>query len=168
LAGVLHFDTSYRSSNYNARSGKIEAIIVHSSEGVFPTDLQWLCNPHSHVSSHYLIAPSGDIYQLVADDKRAWHAGMGVVAGNTDPNNIAIGIEVSHMHGIPYTAVQLDRLTTLCQSLMLMYHIPPALVLSHRSVARPKGRKSDPTSPPLSPELAFRVWANGLVKITQA
>ena len=38
--------------------------------------LDWLTNPESKVSSHYLVDEAGRIAQLVGEPERAWHAGV--------------------------------------------------------------------------------------------
>ena len=58
--------------------------------------LAWLCNPASQVSSHYFIFEDGRIAQLVDENRRAWHAGKGTWAGETDINSRSIGIELAH------------------------------------------------------------------------
>jgi N-acetylmuramoyl-L-alanine amidase len=43
--------------------------------------MEWLINPEAQVSCHYLIDEEGLVYQLVEEDKRAWHAGAKLLAG---------------------------------------------------------------------------------------
>lgn len=150
---------SYRSRNYNTRpeGARIRGLVLHSSEGAFPSDRAWLCNPASEVSSHYLIAPEGTIYQLVDDAKRAWHAGVGTFQGISDWNSASIGIEISHQAGQPYPAVQLASLRDLCRTLIARYQIEQRLVVAHRWIA--PTRKSDPTD---FPDPTLRAWIAGL------
>ena len=64
------------SPNFYSRGGYgPEVIVVHVTDGLFPGDLNWLRNPKSQVSSHFLIAPDGTVHQLVAEANAAWHAG---------------------------------------------------------------------------------------------
>ncbi len=66
--------------------------------------LQWLCNPVSQVSSHYFVFENGHTLQLVPEERRAWHAGAGHWAGETDINSCSIGIEIAnpgHPGGLP-------------------------------------------------------------------
>src|SRR3990167_10556887 len=91
---------------YKGRFGfKPELIVVHCTDGFYPSDLAWLrgLDPRSQVSSSYYIAPDGAVHQLVDDANGAWHAG--VVSNPTakmvasrpgiNPNYYSIGIEVS-------------------------------------------------------------------------
>ena len=49
-------------------------------------------NSGGPVSAHYLIGSDGHIYQLVADQMRAWQAGPGRWGTITDINSSSIGI----------------------------------------------------------------------------
>jgi hypothetical protein len=128
---------TYRSPNYDSRPGGIEGICLHTTEGNFPHDANWLCNPQSRVSAHYVIDRGGGIYQLVDDDKRAWHA------GHTWGNNHTIGIEISHIAGQDYPSEQEQALAMLCVKLIQRYNIPHTGIVAHRWLT--PARKSDPT-----------------------
>ncbi|CAN0485535.1 unnamed protein product, partial [Discosporangium mesarthrocarpum] len=43
--------------------------------------LDRLCDPEAKVSAHYLIEEDGMTYRMVAEDRRAWHAGFSHWAG---------------------------------------------------------------------------------------
>lgn len=160
---------THHSPNHSARpSGAIvSCIVVHSCEGSPPgneeqSSIPWLCDPASKVSSHFYITRAGIIYQLVATDREAWHAGDSTLDGVPNVNAFSVGIELEHHAGSPpYPKAQLDALTWLCADhLMVQYPaITPARVVSHRAVAVPAGRKSDPTD---WDEAAFRAWADSL------
>ena len=66
--------------------------------------LDLLVDPASEVSAHYLIWEDGRIDQLVAEDRRAWHAGKAFWKGESDLNSASIGIEIvnpGHDGGLP-------------------------------------------------------------------
>jgi len=46
------------------------------------------------VSAHYMVEEDGRIFQLVEEDKRAWHAGVSEWRGETNINSASIGIEI--------------------------------------------------------------------------
>ena len=72
----LTIDQAVRSPNYSLRGGQsISMIVLHATVGSARSALAWLTNPAARVSAHYLIDKSGHIYQLVADEYCAWHAG---------------------------------------------------------------------------------------------
>lgn len=142
---LLQIIQSFKSPNFNARPAGVKpsSICLHTTEGSFPGDRSWLCSPASQVSCHYLISPNGDVYQLVADDKRAWHAGVGSYLGISDWNNASIGIEASRKQGDPWPQVQRNALRELCQMLIVKYDIKQNLIAAHRWIA--PDRRSDPT-----------------------
>ena len=70
---------SHPSPNFNDRPNEsvIDTVVIHYTDMEDSrVSLERLCDPKAEVSSHYLIDEDGTIYQLVADEKRAWHAGV--------------------------------------------------------------------------------------------
>jgi N-acetylmuramoyl-L-alanine amidase len=108
--------------------------------------LDRLCTAASQVSAHYFVFDDGRIVQLVPEILRAWHAGAGSWAGETDINSCSIGIEIAnpgHDHGYPdYSKRQIAAVTALCRGILTRYTIPPVRVLAHSDVA--PARKNDP------------------------
>ena len=152
-------DYSKRSPNYDDRppGTTIDSLVIHTTEGVYPSDLDWLCNPNSGVSCHYLLAPDGLIYSIVDDARRAWHAGQSSYAGRSYYNNFSIGIEVSHMQGQSYKPAQHPALTALVAWLISAYPINRTYLVQHSQVAIPYGRKIDMTN---VSHAQFENWAN--------
>lgn len=135
------------SPNFDERRLPIDSIIVHYTDMVTAEEaLAWLSNPFSKVSSHYLIGENGKVYQLVDEDKRAWHAGESFWQGYTDLNSCSIGIELAnpgHTHGyVPFPEAQIEALLRLCEDIRTRWDIPPARILGHSDVA--PQRKQDP------------------------
>lgn len=158
--------TTWRSPNHSSRNGAdIWACIVHSCEGKPAGDeqqssLPWLVNPTSGVSCHYYVTREGKIYQLVDDSRQAWHAGESVLNGVWYCNGYSIGIELEHRdNAAMYPTSQIDSLTWLCRNLIAAYAIPRSGMATHRQVAQPPGRKSDPTD---IDDLTFAAWADSL------
>jgi N-acetylmuramoyl-L-alanine amidase len=145
----MNIDTaSYKSKNYNDRPANtvIDSLVIHTTEGHWDSDATWMCNPTSKVSTHFVISPTGGVYQLVNPVYRAWHAGDSYYADRDNWNDFSIGIEISHLEGENYTAEQHAALDTLSRNLITGYFIPPELVVTHRWIAtNPPGRKHDPT-----------------------
>jgi N-acetylmuramoyl-L-alanine amidase len=106
----------------------------------------WLCNPQSGVSCHYLIDRDGMITQMVGEEMRAWHAGASFWAGETDTNSRSIGIEIDnpgHTLGyVDFPAVQMAAVIALARDILSRHDINPRNVLAHSDVA--PGRKIDP------------------------
>jgi N-acetylmuramoyl-L-alanine amidase len=105
-----------------------------------------LCDPATEVSAHYVIEEDGVVWRLVAEDRRAWHAGRAFWAGETDVNSRSIGIElVNPGHGPdyrPFAEPQMAALIDLCHGILGRHTIPPHRVLGHSDVA--PDRKIDP------------------------
>jgi N-acetylmuramoyl-L-alanine amidase len=143
--------TNAPSPNFDDRKGMdIDTIIIHhtaSNNGA--ADLAHLRDPKAEVSAHYMLDRDGKIYQLVGDQKRAWHAGKAELHGvPTDVNGRSIGIEIVNDGSgkTPFTEAQYKSLTQLVGYLKQEYKVPMNNVLGHKDVAVPKGRKSDPAS----------------------
>ena len=105
-----------------------------------------LCCPAAEVSAHYVVRECGRILQLVAESRRAWHAGAGCWAGLSDINSASIGIEIvhpGHAGGLPpYPDAQIDAVTRLGLDIARRWTIAPERVLAHSDVA--PDRKEDP------------------------
>ena len=101
-----------------------------------------LCDPLAEVSAHYLIDESGDIDQLVDEDRRAWHAGAGAWGPVTDVNSRSVGIELDNPGDRPFAAAQIAALESLLADIMTRRSIPPERVIGHSDMA--PTRKSDP------------------------
>jgi N-acetylmuramoyl-L-alanine amidase len=130
-----------------AEGSKIDILLLHYTG--MPSSqkaLDWLCNPQSRASSHYLVFEDGRICQMVDESERAWHAGKSCWAGETDINSRSIGIELGNPgHEFGYTdypARQIDAVITLCRAILSRNPIPPERVLAHSDVA--PTRKQDP------------------------
>lgn len=102
----------------------------------------WLCTPDAQVSAHYVIARSGQTWQLVDEADRAWHAGAGQWAGCTDVNSASIGIELCNTGFEPYPEPQMHALEALLPGILARWAIPPKGVIAHSDTAL--GRKIDP------------------------
>lgn len=102
----------------------------------------WLCDPASQVSAHYLIAEDGTLIQMVAEDRRAWHAGAGTWGGRGDVNSRSIGIELANPGNAPFAAPLMATLERLLAAIMARLAIPPQAVIGHSDMA--PGRKIDP------------------------
>jgi N-acetylmuramoyl-L-alanine amidase len=68
---------SYRASpNFSGELHRPLGIVMHFTAGRgFEQSCDWLCNPKSKASAHVVIGREGQVQQLVAFDRIAWHAG---------------------------------------------------------------------------------------------
>lgn len=106
------------------------------------------------VSSHYLVGTGNDkeIYQLVDENKRAYHSGISYWRKVENLNDSSIGIEIvntGYTQGAdgkrefyPYPEHQFRKVAALVKDLVTRYQIQPQNVLGHSDVAAT--RKQDP------------------------
>ncbi|MFP4275380.1 MAG: N-acetylmuramoyl-L-alanine amidase [Paracoccaceae bacterium] len=101
-----------------------------------------LCDPGAEVSAHYLVGLRGEVWHLVDEARRAWHAGAGAWGGVTDVNSRSIGIELANRGDHPFPVAQMAALETLLRGVLSRWEIPPERVIGHADMA--PGRKIDP------------------------
>ncbi|MHA1571879.1 MAG: N-acetylmuramoyl-L-alanine amidase, partial [Alphaproteobacteria bacterium] len=101
----------------------VDMLVLHytgMAEGT--SALDWLCRPQSEVSAHYLVEENGQVCQLVAEERRAWHAGVAAWRGQSDINGRSVGIEIvnpGHEYGYrAFPPVQIEAVVALCQGIM--------------------------------------------------
>ena len=99
-------------------------------------------NSGGPVSAHYLIGADGTRYQLVSDERRAWHAGAGSWGPFTDLNSASIGIELDNDGRSPFAEAQVQSLLVLLEDLCTRLRIPRGQVIGHQDLA--PTRKPDP------------------------
>lgn len=101
-----------------------------------------LCEPAAEVSAHWLLHEDGRAEPLVAEGRRAWHAGAGAWRGRGDVNSHSIGIEIVNPGDRPFPAAQMAGLERLLRDVMARWGIGPEGVIGHSDMA--PGRKTDP------------------------
>jgi len=135
------------SPNHNERVVPPDILVLHytgmeTGQGA----LDRLRDPEAKVSSHYLVEEDGRIFSLVAEERRAWHAGVSFWKGETDINGRSIGIEIvnpGHEWGYrPFPQAQMAAVTALIGDIRTRWMIPDARILGHSDVA--PSRKIDP------------------------
>ena len=118
------------------------------------------------VSAHFLITTRDEesIYNLVPEDKRAWHAGESEWKSSKNLNDSSIGIEIVNLglnedilddtdvgveralknqyRQAPYTEEQIKKIAILVKYLSEKYEIAPENILGHSDIA--PQRKLDP------------------------
>ncbi|MGO9392218.1 N-acetylmuramoyl-L-alanine amidase [Rhodoblastus sp.] len=146
------------SPNHGERNGSIDAIVLHyTGMTTGAAALELMCSPAAQVSCHYLVWEDGRIWQLIAEARRAWHAGKSFWAGEADMNSRSIGIEIvnpGHRDGLPscpheifggappFPDAQIEAVIALCRDIAGRRNIKPERILGHSDIA--PGRKIDP------------------------
>jgi len=137
------------SPNHDARADAVrpDIVLLHYT-GMESTEaaLERLCDPQAAVSSHYVVFEDGTVWQLVAEARRAHHAGASWWENSRDINSRSIGIEIGnpgHAFGYPdFPARQIDAVVALCRDIIARHAMRADRVLAHSDVA--PSRKQDP------------------------
>ncbi|MEO1097264.1 MAG: N-acetylmuramoyl-L-alanine amidase [Bacteroidota bacterium] len=75
----------------------IDTIIIHYTAGSSGlSSARWLSTETVAASAHIVIDRSGQIYQLVPFNRKAWHAGVSEYSGRSRFNDFSIGIELDN------------------------------------------------------------------------
>ncbi len=150
------------SPNFGARpaQAQIDLVVLHSIslppgvyggqqvQDLFTNQLDWEQHPYFkqieglQVSAHFYVRRTGEIWQFVSCDDRAWHAGASQYRGRNNCNDDSIGIELEGLEGDPFEIAQYQALATLCPAIWQRY--PIAHIAGHEHIA--PGRKADPGS----------------------
>ena len=150
LAGCstgLRIDRSHPSVNHDSR---IQFVVLQYTNASLDRSLALLT--HGEVSSQYLVGDGpATVYQLVDENRRAWHAGDSQWQGRTWLNSSSIGIEIVNpgytdtpngrvWH--PYSEAQVQALIALLKDIVKRNHIEPRHIIGHSHNA--PLRKLDP------------------------
>ncbi|MEM7596054.1 MAG: N-acetylmuramoyl-L-alanine amidase [Pseudomonadota bacterium] len=120
-----------------------ELVVLHyTAMSPCQAALDRLCDPEAEVSSHYLISGKGVVFQLVDEEKRAWHAGSGTWRGRDDINSRSIGIELDNTGYTPFSEPLMAALEPLLSGILRRWSIPAHGVIGHSDMA--PDRKFDP------------------------
>ncbi|MEB0140268.1 MULTISPECIES: N-acetylmuramoyl-L-alanine amidase [unclassified Undibacterium] len=105
------------------------------------------------VSAHYLVGNENPlkVWQLVDENRMAYHAGLSEWKGYSRLNASSIGIEIVNLGYqdtptgrvyYPFPQAQIDQVIALVKSISTRYKIRPQYILGHSDIA--PQRKSDP------------------------
>ena len=132
------------SPNFNDRDGQaIQFLVIHCTAMATAEDaIKRLTDPASKVSAHYVVDEAGIVYRLVAEEKRAWHAGISYWDGHTDLNSSSIGIEIANPGDAPYPQAQMDAVIALSNAIVNRHKIRSFHIVAHSDIA--PNRKQDP------------------------
>jgi N-acetyl-anhydromuramyl-L-alanine amidase AmpD len=142
-----------RSGAYEAYKGteprKVQAIILHSSDGNEKTDINTLTggDPNHLVSSHYYTTEDGRSLHFVNDNDVAFHAGETTGKYGYLNNSNTIGIEQEHVDGTPWKDAEVRGTAQKVSELLQRYpNLTLDDVLGHSDIA--PERKQDPLNFP--------------------
>jgi len=142
----LNISHRYKSLNFDLRKKKISFLIFHYTEtNDLAKAIKLLTSKKRKVSCHYVIDTNGEIYNLVDESKRAWHAGESKWKMSEDINSRSIGIEIVYPGEIlrkKYKKQQIKSVIKLSRFLKNKYRILNCNILGHSDIA--PNRKIDP------------------------
>lgn len=159
-----------------AQNFRQKYLILHYT--VLPDDKSIEVLTKQSVSAHYLVNNLGDneIYQLVDENKRSYHAGVSAWRTDKNLNDTSIGIEIVNLGykadatGAktfePFSDDQIKKVAALAKDIVTRYNIPATNVLAHSDIA--PTRKQDPG--PLFPwkklydEYQIGMWYDEMAK----
>jgi N-acetylmuramoyl-L-alanine amidase len=119
------------SPNFDARVKPPDMIVLHYTG--MPTGeaaLARLRDPAARVSAHYLVEEDGRVFTLVAEERRAWHAGKSFWQGERDVNAAS------------FPDTQVDAVLDLVADIRGRWSVPDGRIVGHSDVA--PDRKEDP------------------------
>lgn len=98
--GILKGDhVQYKKTPNKAGRCDPQIIVVHDTASSLNTKgvVDWLCNPASSVSAHFVVGIDGEIWQLGLPTEKLWHTGKSSYNGKNvggTCNSFAVGIEI--------------------------------------------------------------------------
>lgn len=145
MTGLIIADAP--SPNFDARTRPPDMVVLHyTGMASGEAALERLRDPEAKVSSHYLVEEDGRVFRLVAEERRAWHAGASYWKGERDINTASVGIEIvnpGHELGYrPFPDAQIDAVIALLGEIRERWEAPDSRILGHSDVA--PSRKQDP------------------------
>ncbi|WP_419956596.1 N-acetylmuramoyl-L-alanine amidase [Neoroseomonas rubea] len=125
----------------------IDMLVLHyTGMRTGPEAIARLRDPAAKVSSHYVVEEDGAVFRLVAEEHRAFHAGISHWRGHAGLNARSIGIEIvnpGHEWGYrDFPALQMAAVCDLCLDILARHPIPARNVVAHSDIA--PDRKQDP------------------------
>ena len=160
--------TERPSPNFDSRARQVDLVVLHYTgmkdgetalarltdpapvAGEYPGPWQDAsidpATPLGRASAHYVVDVAGEIFRVVAEANRAWHAGASSWEGEEDVNSCAIGVELvngGHDYGLPeFADAQIEALIALLADILARHDLHPSRVLAHSDIA--PARKMDP------------------------
>lgn len=147
----VKIDKTYTSENQDSRA---LFLVLHYTVGNFESARKQLTLArHGQVSSHYLVRDEPvRTYQLVDENRRAWHAGPSYWKGHAQLNASSIGIEIVNPGRrrnpdgtesyVPFLEAQMDEVIALSAEIVKRHGIRPERIVGHGEI-QPRS-KQDP------------------------
>lgn len=162
---VVNWDKTYKQpvgAGYDRRRMPITALVLHSTNGHKGSSLDAEARYLQEAPDkgiNWLVGKEGGIVEICAPHFAAWHAGASSYQGLRDWNGFSLGVECHHAIGDPWPTQQLDALRWLVQRQMRHFGLSRSLIVCHRWIAIPAGRRTDPDD---RTDAEWRAWIAAL------
>lgn len=177
MRGVLGWDyelvETVANGQYSSRlRDERRGVMLHyDGSGSDRGAVQWFGDPRCRVSYNVLVLDDGDYVQIAPDEARAWHAGRCATSDPaqlpyTDANSAFYGVAIASSGKEAVTPVQLLTVAALCRGYFRKHGWPLGQtwrIVSHRSEATPRGRKTDPEGADLKNPIMSTEHVRGLL-----
>lgn len=151
LGGCAHTMKIDHSKTAIGQESRAQFVILHYTALDQATSLRVLTE--QNVSSHYLVGDDAEatVYQLVDENRMAYHAGFSDWKGFSRLNPSSIGIEIVNLGYkdtptgrmyFPFPQQQIDKVISLVKDIAARHQIRPEYILGHNEIA--PQRKPDP------------------------
>ena len=132
--------------------------------------VQWFGDPRCRVSYNVLVLDDGNYVEIAPDDCAAWHAGRCRSSDQRltyrSANRAFYGVAIASSGKEAVTPVQLLTVVALCRGYFRRHGWPLGQtwrIVSHRSEATPRGRKTDPEGADLRNPIMSTEHVRGLL-----
>lgn len=139
-------EEKYRSPNFDRRRLPISIIVIHYTAVSLRETFRIFRDKRiaqqegcGRVSAHYVVDRTGEIYRVVDEKARAWHAGRGCWQGISDVNSASVGIELICKPNERFEHEQIQSLISLCKDIKNRYCIQ--WVIGHSDIAFMRGKR---------------------------
>lgn len=153
--GCLRQPAVDRTYHAKSQDSRVQFLILHFTSEPWDSAVKILTE--GAVSSHYLVQDHpAKVFQLVDEDRRAYHAGLSSWQGQTQLNAASIGIEIQNLgdtqgpNGIEYHAYpneQVEVVIALVRDIVKRHQIRPDRILGHSDIAPLRKVDPGPTFP---------------------
>jgi N-acetyl-anhydromuramyl-L-alanine amidase AmpD len=138
----MNYKEVFRNSPNSSRTMKPEGIVLHHTAGGYSGSVSWCLNAQAKVSYHCIVNTTGERTVLVADNVRAWHAGVSSFKGKANCNNFLLGVAVSgNTNERELTDQETESVAEWCVRKMKSYGFGLDAITTHRHVS--PTRKND-------------------------
>lgn len=132
------------------RQKRVGIMLHFDASASDPGAVEWFADPACKVSYQYLVLDDGSYARIAPDSARAYHAGAcSPSAGITykDANSAFYGVAIANSGREDVTPLQMLTVAWICRRYFEAegWAVTEGWrIVSHRSEASPRGRKSDP------------------------